>query len=54
MIMSSCSHRWETADVALEGRGHVNTYVVERCDRCGDLRIDHDIEVIAVVGDSDS
>jgi NAD-dependent SIR2 family protein deacetylase len=52
--MSSCSDRCETADVAREGRVHLNTFVVERCDRCGDLRIDHDIEVVGEVHDDDS
>jgi len=50
----SCSyaagHKWETIDVAVEGRGSGTTYVVMQCSLCRDLMLDHEPEVIAELG----
>lgn len=43
-------HKWETVDVAIEGRGSGTTYVVMECSLCRDLLVDHEPEVIAEVG----
>lgn len=39
-------HQWTPVNAAIEGRGSMATYVVERCTICGDLRIDESAEVI--------
>lgn len=43
-------HRWTTADTAVEGRGSMTTYAVDRCLICGNLRIDHSAEIVEEVG----
>jgi len=45
-------HQWITVDAAVEGRGSMATYAVERCLVCGDLRIDKNVEVIEEVSDA--
>ena len=43
-------HKWETVDVAIEGRGSGTTYVVMECSLCKDLLLEHGRKVIAEVG----
>lgn len=43
-------HRWETVDTHIKGRGSLQTYMVEQCDLCDSLRINHDVEVVGELG----
>ena len=44
-----CAHKFETVSVEIESRSSPEPFVVERCEKCGDLRVDETIEVVEVV-----